>query len=251
MRSRTLVALVGIPGFAIFMVVTAPASFLASRAAEESGGRVHFDETRGTLWAGSVRAQVDAPGGAFTADRIAWRLLPARLVEGRVAFEASMESRGAIGSVEVLRGWSEWEARRGSARVEAKLVPVLAPIVAAWRPEGAVSITADGVRWNDREMNGPLTVEWRDAAVALSDVKPLGSYRLSMQGVGETAKLALSTLSGAMQVSGTGEWKLPRSASFTGEARGEGPSAAALDPLLNLMGPRRADGARSIEVRIR
>ena len=38
---------------------------------------------------------------------------------------------------------------------------------------------------------------------------------------------------------------------FSGEARGEGANAAALEPLLNLMGPRRPDGARSIEVRIR
>ena len=35
----------------------------------------------------------------------------------------------------------------------------------------------------------------------------------------------------------------------SGEARGEGGEAAALESLLNLMGPRRADGARILELR--
>jgi general secretion pathway protein N len=245
------VAAVGIPALALFMVLTAPASFLAYRASKESQGRVNFDETQGTLWSGSARAQVDAPGGVLTFDRIAWRLVPARLMEGRLAFDVSVDSRDARGNVQLLRGWSEWEARGGAARVEARLLPVFFPLAAAWRPEGAVSVTADGVRWNDRELNGPVTVEWRGAGVALSDVKPLGTYRLAMQGAGETAKLALSTLSGPLQVSGAGDWKLPASFTFSGEARAEVPSAAALEPLLNLLGPKRPDGARSIEVRIR
>ena len=44
---------------------------------------------------------------------------------------------------------------------------------------------------------------------------------------------------------------MPGAITFSGEARGQGANAAALEPLLNLMGPRRPDGARSIEVRIR
>jgi len=153
--------------------------------------------------------------------------------------------------VQLLCGWSDWEARGGTARFEARALPVFYPMVAAWRPEGSVSLTADGVRWNDREVHGPVTVEWKDAAVALSDVKPLGTYRLVAQGAGEVAKLALTTAAGALRVSGQGEVKLPRGTTFSGEARGEGARAAALEPLLNLMGPKRPDGARSIEVLIR
>jgi general secretion pathway protein N len=245
------VAVVGIPAFALFIVLTAPASFLAYRASTESQGTVQFDETQGTLWSGSARATVEAPGGVFTFDRIAWRLLPARLMEGRLAFDVSVDSREARGNLRVLRGWSEWEVRGGAARVEARLAPVFFPFVAAWRPEGVVSVAADGVRWSERELHGPVTVEWLDGGVALSDVKPLGAYRLSVQGMGESAKLALSTLSGPLEVNGAGEWKLPRGVAFSGDARAQGSSAAALEPLLNLMGPKRPDGAHSIEVHIR
>ena len=251
MRARTLIAIVGIPAFAVFMVLTAPASFIAARARDESRGRVHFDETRGTFWSGSMRALVDAPGGPVTLERIAWRLVPAKLVEGRLAFDVSVDSRDARANVQVLRGWSEWEARDGTARIDARLLPAFSPLVAAWRPEGALSITIGDVRWDEQQLHGPVTVEWLDAGVTLSEVKPLGAYRLVLQGTGATAKIALSTLSGPLEISGNGEWKLPRAMAFTGEARAQGSSAAALEPLLNLMGPKRPDAARSIEVLIR
>ena len=107
------------------------------------------------------------------------------------------------------------------------------------------------VRWNERETQGSVTWSRRDASVALSDVRPLGTYRLTAQGGGESVQLALSTIAGALTMSGKGEVKLPRGTTFSGEARGEAASAAALEPLLTLMGPRRADGARAIEVLIR
>ena len=251
MRARTLVAIVGIPAFAVFMGLTAPASFIGARARDESQGRVHFDDARGTLWSGSMRALVESPGGPIAFERIAWRLVPARLMEGRLAFDVSVDSPDARASVQVLRGWSEWEARNGSAHIDARLLPAFSPLMAAWRPEGAISITADDVRWDERQLHGPVTIEWRDAGVALSEVKPLGGYRLALQGLGATAKIALTTLAGPLEMSGSGEWKLPREVVFTGEARAQGASAAALEPLLNLMGPKRPDAARSIEVRIR
>jgi general secretion pathway protein N len=251
MRASTLIALVGIPAYAVFMVLVAPATFIANRAAAASGGSAHFSDARGTLWSGSVRGQFASAGGTFACDRIGWRLVPGKLLEGRIAFDVQAECPDAQGKVQVARGWSEWEASGGNARIAARALPAFFPIVAAWRPEGSISLTADGVRWNDREVQGPVTLEWRDAAVALSEVRPLGTYRLAAQGMGDKAKLVLSTVEGTLRVTGQGEVKLPRGATFSGEARGEGANAAALEPLLNLMGPRRADGARSIEVRIR
>jgi hypothetical protein len=87
--------------------------------------------------------------------------------------------------------------------------------------------------------------------VSLSNVKPLGAYRLVAHGAGEVVALAISTLSGPLVLGGKGEARIAGGATFSGEARAEGTEAAQLEPLLNLMGPKRPDGARSIEVRIR
>ena len=251
MRARVLVAAVGVPAYALFMVLTAPASFIASRASQAAQGRVHFSDTEGTLWSGSMGATIDAPAGTLSLERIAWRLRPGKLAEGRIAFDVDVDSHDASGAVQLLRGWSDWEARGATARLAAPVLGVLFPMAAAWRPEGSVAITADGVRWNEREMTGPIALEWREAAVSLSEVKPLGHYRLAATGAGEVVTLALSTLSGPLTMSGKGEARIAGGATFSGEAHAEGPAAAQLEPLLNLMGPRRPDGARSIEVRIR
>jgi general secretion pathway protein N len=250
-RARVLVASIGIPAYAVFMALAAPASFIASRASQETQGRVRFSETEGTLWKGSMRAHVDAPAGAVEIDRIAWRLVPAKLVEGRVAFDVEMDSQNARAKAQVLRGWSEWEARGAAARIAAPVIAALVPLAAAWRPEGAVNVTADHVRWNEREMHGPVTIEWLDAAVSLSNVKPLGAYRLVANGAGEVVPLAISTLSGPLMLSGKGEARIPGGVTFSGEARAEGSESPQLEPLLNLMGPKRPDGARAIEIRIR
>lgn len=251
MRARVLVAAIGIPAYALFMALTAPASFIAARASEAAEGRVHFSETEGTLWKGSMRAHVDAPAGSVELDRIAWRLLPSRLAEARIAFDVEVDSQNAHGRAEVLRGWSEWEARAAAARISAPVIAALFPLAAAWRPEGAVHVKADDVRWNEREMRGPLTVEWLDAAVSLSNVKPLGAYRLVANGAGEAVSVALSTLSGPLVLKGKGEARIPGGLAFSGEARAEGTEASQLEPLLNLMGPKRPDGARELEVRLR
>ncbi len=76
----------------------------------------------------------------------------------------------------------------------------------------------------------------------LSTLQPLGSYRLAIEG-GAQPVLTLSTLEGALQLSGQGElvqgrWR------FRGEARSEAAAQSALGNLLNIIGRR--DGARSV-----
>ena len=233
------------------MVLTMPATFIGARASHAAGSQLRVSDAQGNLWSGSLRATLDTPGGPFALERVTWRFMPGEIARGRVAFDVAVDSRDARANAQLLRGFSDWEARGASARIDARALPLFYPVVAAWRPEGAVQVSTQEVRWNEREMQGSVNVEWRDASVALCDVRPLGTYRLTAQGVGDSVQLALSTIAGALTMSGKGEVKLPRATTFTGEARGEAASAAALEPLLNLMGPRRADGARAIEVRIR
>jgi hypothetical protein len=64
------------------------------------------------------------------------------------------------------------------------------------------------------------------------------------------AQLSVPTLEGPLTVIGTGTLTPPHRLAFSGEARAEGESAKALEPLLDLLGPRRPDGARSVEVRM-
>jgi general secretion pathway protein N len=82
---------------------------------------------------------------------------------------------------------------------------------------------------------------------ALAPLDRVGSYRLVISGgsddgkdAGDGARVALQTLQGPLQLSGSGQWAGPLFR-FRGEARAEPDGAVALTNLLTLLGPRRGD----------
>lgn len=248
MRPRSIAALAAV-AYAVFLVATTPSSFVAGQLSAAAAGSVQFVETSGTLWNGSARARMLAAGGPLFLDRVDWRLVPARLSAGRIAFDVTAASRGLEARLQVARGFSDWEFRDVAASAEAAFLTAFLPWVARWRPEGTLAIAANAVTWNGREARGATRIEWRNAAVALSEVRPLGTYRIDARAEGGPAKLEVTTLDGPLKVSGQGTFTPPTRVAFSGEARAEGESAKALEPLLDLMGPRRPDGARALEWR--
>ena len=249
MRPR-VIALLGVVSYAVFLLATTPASVVTGRVSAEAAGRVQFSEISGTLWDGSARARMIAPGGPVFIDRLGWRLLPDRLAAGRLAFDVSAAARGLDARFKAARGFSDWEFRDVAARADAAFLSAFKPWVARWRPEGTLAITAAGLSWDEREMRGAARIEWRSAALALSEVRPLGSYRIELRAEGGPAKLEATTLDGPLKIAAKGTYTPPSSVSLSGEARGEGENATALEPLLDLIGPRRPDGARTLELRL-
>jgi general secretion pathway protein N len=249
MRLAAMVAL-GAVAYAVFLVVTAPANFIAARVSAAAPGRIELSGTHGTLWHGTARGRVLAPGGHVLLERIEWRLLPARLLSGRVAFDVSAAARGIDGHAEVGRGFTRWELRDVAVRGEAAALTPLLPLIAAWRPEGSLSLSAPALAWDEHEARGDLRLEWKDAAISISDVRPLGSYRVEAHAQGGPAQLTLTTLGGPLKLSAQGTFTPPSRLSLSGDARAEGPEAKALEPLLDLLGPRRPDGARALELRV-
>ncbi len=248
MRTRTIAAL-GVAAFVFFLAATVPARFVAARVQGRSAGGVEFLETQGTLWNGSAKARVATPGGPFTLERIEWHFLPERLAAGRLAFDVSASGKGVDANAQLARAFSGWELASLKAAIQASTLTSILPLVAAWRPEGRIEIASPSLAWNEREARGSASAQWRDAAVALTDVRPLGTYRLDAAAEGGTTRIDLATLSGPLRISGKGTLTMPARLTFSGEARGEGDTARSLDPLLDLMGPRRADGARALELR--
>ena len=250
MRIRTL-ALFGVAAYALFLVATVPATFVASRVASSSGGAVEITNVAGTVWEGSARATVNAPGGRVALDRIEWHFAPMELAAGHFAYRVGIESSAATVNAVVGRGWSRWIAGATEARIDAAKAPLFVPLLGAWHPEGTVLVTSEGGRYtDDGRADGSALVTWNDAAVSLSDVKPLGKYIIEMRANDGPVDLAVKTAGGSLRVTGHGSITPAGAASFSGEARGDGARAKDLDPLLDMMGPRRADGARTLEMRL-
>lgn len=249
MRPRAI-ALTGALAYAAFLVATVPASWVAGRVAAATDGSVQLDDPTGTLWSGSGRALVASAAGRLAIDRVEWRFAPAELAGGQAAFDLSATGRGLDAHLRLGRALSAWVAGPVALSLEAPLVASVLPVAAAWRPEGRIRLSSERFVWNDSgRATGSARATWDGAAVSLSEVRPLGRYALDATADNGPVNLTLATLEGALRIAGKGTFSAPARLSFSGEARGEGTAAGALEPLLGLMGPRRADGSRAIEVR--
>ncbi len=244
MRARTI-AVLGITAYGVFLAATFPARLVLRDLSIP--GALAFHDAHGTLWRGSARATLGATGGDPIVENLRWRFLPARLASGRLAFAIDASGPALQARGEVARGFGALEARDVDARGDAGTLAAVSPLAAGWRPEGSVHLTVPAFGWDGRTARGQARLEWRDAALALSGVRPLGSYRLEARAEGGPATLSVDTLQGPLHVAGTGAFTPPDGLAFSGAARADGPSAAALEPLLNLLGPRRPDGARALE----
>jgi general secretion pathway protein N len=246
------IAALGIAAYLVFLAATVPASCVAARFGSPA---VQVSDARGTLWKGSARATLrtpqdpsprSAPWGPVELERVEWRFRPLRLAAGRLAFDVEAAAKGIEARARLERGISTTELRDLEARGEAAALSLVAPLVGTWQPQGAITVTAPALAWDGDELRGEARAEWRGAAVALSQVRPLGSYRAELRGAGGPAKVTLTTIEGPLRLAGDGTLTPQGRFAFSGEARGEGPAGPSLEPLLDLMGPRRADGSRAL-----
>ena len=114
------------------------------------------------------------------------------------------------------------------------------------QPEGSMQLRTENLVWQSNmgtpQIQGLAELTLSQLATPLSTLRPLGTYRLRVQG-GDTMALTLATIEGGLQLSGNGQWANGR-LRFKGEARAQPAFEAALSNLLNILGQRQ--GAISI-----
>ena len=92
-------------------------------------------------------------------------------------------------------------------------------------------------------MNGQITVDWLHAASALSEIRPLGDYRILLQSNGRALDAQLSTLSGKLKLDGKGSFDNASGMRFNGTAQAApGIAATELNELLHHIGPEVSPG---------
>ncbi|AVP59148.1 general secretion pathway protein GspN [Pulveribacter suum] len=238
-------------GLLAVAVLAAPARWLAARVEHASGGQVLLHDARGTLWNGS--AQLVLTGGAGSGDqsalpgRLHWQLRPAWL-GARVQLAADCCTSAAPLRLHAGFGWRtlRLQVADGASQWPAA---VLAGLGTPWntiQPEGQLQLgtRALSLAWAQGRLSlaGSVQLDALAMSSRLSTLRPMGSYRLQLTG-GEAPTLQLSTLDGALLLSGSGQWVGQR-LRFTGEASAAPGSEGALANLLNIIGRR--SGARSV-----
>jgi general secretion pathway protein N len=248
---KALVLVGAVLGALLAFVVFAPAAWLAQGLAAATGDRLLLADARGTVWSGSAVAVLT--GGAGSRD--------ASALPGRLSWRLGLD--GAALSVRAqhdccINGELRLRIEPGFGRLKISL-PARSGAVGQWPASWLIGL---GTPFNTLQLGGSLSLSsssglvaesaqgrWRfsgGAALALNGVSSrvstldtLGSYRVAFDdgSGGNTAQVVLSTQSGPLLLSGSGQWTAG-GLRFRGEARAEADSQAALNNLLNIIGRR-------------
>jgi len=246
-------------GALVGLIAFAPASWLAHRVAAATDGRLLLTETRGSLWAGS--GVLVLTGGPDSRD--------ARSLPGRLQWNIGLHGLGLelrLKQACCLNGETALRVKPGFGRMQLTLVPPQggtpgAPF-AQWPAEWLAGL---GTPWNTLQLGGVLQLaspgltlqsaqgRWQmqgqadlliiGASSRVSTLDSLGSYRLTMAGSEAGTQINLSTIQGALQLNGHGQWNAGK-LHFRGEAHAQPGTEAALNNLLNIIGRRQ--GALSL-----
>ena len=237
-------------GVLLALVLFAPARWLADVIYHTSGQRIVLAEPRGTLWQGSAQLLLSGGAGsqdiAALPDRVQWTLRPAltglRLSVLAVcctpeALQLRLLPRLSGLRVDLADAQSQWPAA------------VLAGLGTPWntlQPSGHLNLQtrAFSAEWKAGrlQVSGSAELEARDMSSRLSTLRPMGSYRLRLEG-GPAVGLKLETIEGSLQLTGSGQWAGSR-LRFSGEASAAPEREAALANFLNIIGRR--SGPRSV-----
>jgi general secretion pathway protein N len=247
-------------GAAAALAAFAPARWAAWALVQASEGRVVLGHAQGTLWSG--RARVTLTGGPGSRDaltvpgELSWRLgwdgvSPQLTLRHSELTPAPVALRLQPGIGQWTLSLPEQPAQGGAALLwPAAWLTALGTPWNTLQPSGLLRLSSPGFTlqmapWGLR-LQGSLVLEATDIASRLSTLPRLGNYRVVVAGTGagsEATTVQLSTLDGALLLSGSGQWTGAR-LRLRGEARAAPGQEAALQNLLNLIGTR--DGARSI-----
>jgi general secretion pathway protein N len=238
-------------GLSLALVLFAPARWLTEPVQNATGQKLQLLDARGTVWRGSARLVLTGGAGSKDASAlptpVRWKLQPAwagaQLVLWSDCCTAQpLAVRLQIGGLQqvqatVADATSTWPAA------------LLSGLGTPWntlQPEGQLQLRTQALvlNWSPSQMAvaGKAQLEVVGLSSRLSTLRPMGSYRLAIQG-GSTPTVELSTLEGSLQLAGTGQWAGSR-LRFSGSASAAPEHEAALSNLLNIIGRRQ--GPRSL-----
>ncbi len=253
-------------GLVLAFITQAPAYWLTHAIEQASGERVLLPDAQGTLWNGSAQwvlnegplniaatANMTRPANTTSLPtRVTWQLGP-RLdwANLRLSLSATVASACCTPQPVHVDVSPMWRGLRVQVSDHTSNWPAswLVGLGAPWntvQPEGQMQLHTTQLQWvqqaGQEQLQGQAELQMQQFATRLSTLRPLGTYRLRIQG-GDTIALTLDTLEGSLLLQGTGQLLNGR-VRFNGEASAAPDAQAALSNLLNILGQRQ--GAKSI-----
>ncbi|MDD3528869.1 MAG: type II secretion system protein N [Gallionellaceae bacterium] len=231
------------------LVYLAPATWWDLGLRRVSNDVLSLGGVRGTFWRGSGSLQAMLPhGSAVTLSAIQWQLRAGDLVRGRLRVSVLAAGSGQV-ILDMSAGRAGLTVYAAHLEMPASLLGSLSPTLRAAAPGGHLTLSSDGLRYVGGQFAGRAELVWRDATSSLTSVRPLGDYRLDLDGAGTGLNCRLSTLGdAALSFDGTAVWQPGRPLTFAGSARPAATQRRELSPLLRLFGQETAPGVYRLQL---
>jgi general secretion pathway protein N len=246
-------AWIALPTLAVILTVLAflPAAWLGPMVERQTGGRLTLGDAQGTLWRGSAFVGGAAGAGGVVTPllpgRFSWRLSPLVLF-GDVSMDLANDQALAQ-PVHISGSWSQWQVSAGQLLLPAEGLAGLGAPLNTLALTGTIKLTWNLLdiarQGNAVAVSGRTVLSLTDMGSRMSPIKPLGTYEMAMDWKGQRADVVLSTVSGALLLSGNGALENGR-LHFSGQAAAADKYEDTLGNLLNLLGQRRMVNGKNI-----
>jgi general secretion pathway protein N len=226
--------------FLAVIIVLAPATLITGFLERATAGRLTLAQTEGTVWRGAGVLLLAHDNKFLPLGHYAWRIHPAGDLSQIVV---SVDTGADNPSQLLISPWrNEVEVSRASASLPAQLLSVFAPQLIPYRLSGELFLTTEHFQITPNSNSGTVAVDWRRASSGLTDIAPLGDYRILLQGAGTNMNVSLATLTGKLHLAGNGQMQVGRALNFSGTAQAAPDQTEALSDLLHHIGPESSPG---------
>jgi general secretion pathway protein N len=232
----------------VTLVVMAPAAWITPQFSKATQGHVNLVDPSGSFWHGSATLVLAAGGGSagtLLPGRVSWDTAFWPLFAGRLKMRMR-QTPAMPAAIEVDATARAATVTSGEIAVPAALLTGLGAPFNTLDLQGAVQLAWTPWRLLGARSYGQLVITLTDMSSRVSPVKPLGSYRVTLQAQGDSSTIDLATLGGSLLLSGHGTLGANAS-SFHGQASATGETRDNLAGLLNLLGRPTGDGVVSLD----
>lgn len=228
-----------------------PASWLGAILEKQTAGRISLGDVQGSFWKGSaffgVAADQKSAVTALFPGRFSWNISP-KLLLGQIEVEVRNED-ALLSPVTITGNFTQWQLSPSSIRLPSERLEGLGAPLNTIGPTGKIMLRWDHLEVSREGQNfktvGHAQLEMNEMASRASSIKPLGSYSLALNLLGERVDLNLTTTRGPMILEGGGSLQQGQF-QFSGKAYAQAGQEERLASLLNLLGRRRQEGDKQI-----
>ena len=233
-------ALVAVITAAAASLVNLPATIVAGLVNRLAGNQLSMTNAAGSAWHGRADFSMQLPGGPLSLPNLQWKIQASRLLLGELRAELNLAAPELSGQATVVRSLYATHLESVSLNVPAAWLVQRAPLLRPWEPNGLVQIRMRAADLSAEKMTADGEILVRE--VTTSKLGSLGEYKVTATPRGNKTALKIGTVSGALQLDGTGELGPGGELRLAGSVGTLPADRPRLAPLLIMLGPQRADG---------